>query len=287
MIALHVPRPAIGATDSARAVADVARESTKPVLGAWLGAVDRREVDAALEAGGDRQLLHAGERGRGILVPRRLSAQPGVAARSAAAAARCRKRPTWLVRTDSPARPATHCAIDDSSAADVSTRCSPPSVSTRPPLRSSKRSGKPSPREAPAFPVTLALDVDAPGGAVATRGSLAQCVGEAWGELHLAAPKACAPCAARMRSFDAVITSGRGRAFAIAVAQDRDVWTSSSCCAAGTSRRRCTRVGADVAAAQSSTCRRGPGGRGMPIDEAQSRRRRECVGVRSAAASAR
>ena len=30
----------------------VARASDKPVLGAWLGAIDRREVDDALEAGG-------------------------------------------------------------------------------------------------------------------------------------------------------------------------------------------------------------------------------------------
>ncbi|MET0441743.1 MAG: GNAT family N-acetyltransferase [Casimicrobiaceae bacterium] len=52
VVALHVARPAIGATDSARAVAAVARESTKPVLGAWLGAVNRREVDEALDAGG-------------------------------------------------------------------------------------------------------------------------------------------------------------------------------------------------------------------------------------------
>ena len=52
VVALHVARPAIGATDSARAVANVARESSKPVLGAWLGAVNRWEVDKALDAGG-------------------------------------------------------------------------------------------------------------------------------------------------------------------------------------------------------------------------------------------
>jgi acetyltransferase len=51
VLALHVARPATGATDSARAVADVARKSAKPVFGAWLGALDRREVDAALETG--------------------------------------------------------------------------------------------------------------------------------------------------------------------------------------------------------------------------------------------
>ncbi|HYT96772.1 MAG TPA: GNAT family N-acetyltransferase [Casimicrobiaceae bacterium] len=51
VLAIHVARPVTGATDSARAVADVARKSTKPVFGAWLGALDRREVDAALDAG--------------------------------------------------------------------------------------------------------------------------------------------------------------------------------------------------------------------------------------------
>jgi acetyltransferase len=52
VIALHVPRPVDPPTDAARAVAAVARGSHKPVLGAWLGAIDRREVRDALEAGG-------------------------------------------------------------------------------------------------------------------------------------------------------------------------------------------------------------------------------------------
>jgi acetyltransferase len=52
VLALHVQRPATGATDVARAVANVARAAAKPVLGAWLGAVGRREVRDALEAGG-------------------------------------------------------------------------------------------------------------------------------------------------------------------------------------------------------------------------------------------
>ena len=52
VLVLHVPRPVAGATDMARAVAAVARRATKPVLCAWLGAVDRREATAALEAGG-------------------------------------------------------------------------------------------------------------------------------------------------------------------------------------------------------------------------------------------
>ena len=52
VLVLHVPRPVTGATDAARAVAAVARRATKPVLGAWLGAIDRREATDALEAGG-------------------------------------------------------------------------------------------------------------------------------------------------------------------------------------------------------------------------------------------
>ena len=52
VLALHVPRPIIGALESAHAVAGVARGSTKPVLAAWLGALNRQGVHAALEAGG-------------------------------------------------------------------------------------------------------------------------------------------------------------------------------------------------------------------------------------------
>jgi len=52
LLVLHVPQPITAATDAARAVATVAARATKPVLGAWLGAVDRREVTGALEAGG-------------------------------------------------------------------------------------------------------------------------------------------------------------------------------------------------------------------------------------------
>ena len=105
VIALHVAasrdrRDRFGARGRGRrAQIDEARASARGSA----RSIDR-EVDAALEAGDDGQLLHAGERGRGILVPRRLSAQPGVAARSAAAAASCRKRPTWPARTDSRAR---------------------------------------------------------------------------------------------------------------------------------------------------------------------------------------
>ena len=52
VVALHVPRPVDPAVDAARAVAEVARTAQKPVLGAWLGAIERPEARAALEAGG-------------------------------------------------------------------------------------------------------------------------------------------------------------------------------------------------------------------------------------------
>ncbi len=52
VLALHVPRPSIGATDAARAVAAVTRGQGKPVMAAWLGAIDRHEAREALEAGG-------------------------------------------------------------------------------------------------------------------------------------------------------------------------------------------------------------------------------------------
>ncbi|GMU73281.1 MAG: acetyltransferase [Burkholderiales bacterium] len=52
VVALHVPRPVDSPTDAARAVAAVARGSGKPVLGAWLGAIERPEAHDALDAGG-------------------------------------------------------------------------------------------------------------------------------------------------------------------------------------------------------------------------------------------
>ncbi len=52
VIALHVPRPNTAAIEAAEALAQVARGRAKPVLAAWLGAIDRAGVHAALEAGG-------------------------------------------------------------------------------------------------------------------------------------------------------------------------------------------------------------------------------------------
>ena len=51
VIALHVPRPVIPPLAAAEALAGVAKTSSKPVLAAWMGAVDRQEVHAALETG--------------------------------------------------------------------------------------------------------------------------------------------------------------------------------------------------------------------------------------------
>lgn len=51
VVALHVPRPIIRDVEAAQAVASVARDASKPVLGAWLGAIDRPLVKEALDAG--------------------------------------------------------------------------------------------------------------------------------------------------------------------------------------------------------------------------------------------
>jgi acetyltransferase len=51
IVALHVPRPIIPPLAAAEALANIAKDSLKPVLAAWMGAVDRQEVHAALEAG--------------------------------------------------------------------------------------------------------------------------------------------------------------------------------------------------------------------------------------------
>ncbi len=51
VVALHVPRPVASAVETALAVAAVASEGTKPVLGAWLGAIERPPVQDALEKG--------------------------------------------------------------------------------------------------------------------------------------------------------------------------------------------------------------------------------------------
>jgi acetyltransferase len=52
VVVLNVPRPSASPEAAARAVADIARAARKPVLAAWLGSVDRRDVSATLEAGG-------------------------------------------------------------------------------------------------------------------------------------------------------------------------------------------------------------------------------------------
>ena len=52
VVALHVPRPDTPAMQAAQALAEVAKPHAKPVLAGWLGAIDRRDVHVALEAGG-------------------------------------------------------------------------------------------------------------------------------------------------------------------------------------------------------------------------------------------
>lgn len=51
VVALHVPRPVTSAVEAATAVAAVARSGEKPVLCAWLGAIERPPVQHALETG--------------------------------------------------------------------------------------------------------------------------------------------------------------------------------------------------------------------------------------------
>ena len=58
VVALHVPRPALRRSHAAEALATVSKDSAKPVLAAWMGAVDRQEVHAALEAGRSRISSH-------------------------------------------------------------------------------------------------------------------------------------------------------------------------------------------------------------------------------------
>lgn len=52
VIALHVPRPGAPAVEAAHALAGVAIAHRKPLVAAWLGAIDRPDVHAALDAGG-------------------------------------------------------------------------------------------------------------------------------------------------------------------------------------------------------------------------------------------
>jgi acetyltransferase len=51
VVALHVPRPVTPAFQAAQALAAVAATQTKPVVAAWLGAVEHAEVEEALDAG--------------------------------------------------------------------------------------------------------------------------------------------------------------------------------------------------------------------------------------------
>jgi acetyltransferase len=51
-VVLHVATPAAPPTDTARAVSTAAKDSSKPLFAAWLGAVNRPEAAHALEAGG-------------------------------------------------------------------------------------------------------------------------------------------------------------------------------------------------------------------------------------------
>jgi acetyltransferase len=184
VVALHVARPVIGATDSARAVAAVARESGKPVLGAWLGAVNRREVDDALDAGA---------------IANYFTPENAVDAFSFLAA--YRRNQAWLLEVPPP-QPAPEPPdlavaerLRESAAREGRTRLMTGELLTllaafgiaTPPFAIVETLAE---AEAEAkrlrFPVTLALDSDEPDATAAlreirTRAALAR----AWGELHL------------------------------------------------------------------------------------------------------
>ena len=94
VVALHVPRPVDAPVDAARAVADVARH--RPSRCSARGSA-RSSARSARGARGrrHRELLHAGERRRGVRVPRAYRRHQELAARSprfAARAARARPR---------------------------------------------------------------------------------------------------------------------------------------------------------------------------------------------------
>jgi acetyltransferase len=220
VLALHVARPAFGAIDSARAVADAARQSTKPVFGAWLGALDRREVDAALEAG---------------TVANFYTPENAVEAFSFLAA--YRRNQAWLLEVPPPqALPevpdlaraeqirqrALHMAETRLPAADVYALLAAFGIDT-PPFAIVETLG-----EAAAaakrmrFPVTLVLETDTPGAAPSQRAVRSRnALAKAWGELHLATPKGVRTVRGAHAFVRRGISSGRGRTFAIAVAQDR------------------------------------------------------------------
>jgi acetyltransferase len=220
VIALHVARPAFGAIDSARAVADVARQSTKPVFGAWLGALDRREVDAALEAGTVANFYtpeNAVEAFSFLAAYRRNQAwllevpppQPLPEAPDLARAEQIRQRAVRAAETRLPA-------------ADVYALLAAFGIDT-PPFVIVETLGE---AEAAAkrlrFPVTLVLETDTPDAAspqraVRSRSALAK----AWGELHLAAPKGVRTVRGAHALVRRGIPSGRARTFTIAVALDR------------------------------------------------------------------
>ena len=100
ILVLHVPRPINGALEAAHAVAAVARGSDKPVLGAWLGAVNPPDVQVALDAGGIANFLH-----RKTLSMRFRFSPPIAVTRSGCS--RCRRRSLIPSRRISPRRSAS------------------------------------------------------------------------------------------------------------------------------------------------------------------------------------
>jgi len=218
VVALHVARPVVGATDSARAVADVARHSPKPVLGAWLGAVSRRTVDDALGAGGIANFFtpeNAVDAFSFLAVYRRNQAwllevpppQPAVDPPDYAAAERIREAAERAGRTRLPA--------GDLYALLAAFRIGVPPFALVETLGEAEAAAK-----RLRFPVRLMLEsdegsADAAQREVRTRAALAR----AWGELHASA----AAEAANRSGRTLIVRAPRlpaGPAFAVGVATD-------------------------------------------------------------------
>ena len=93
LLVMYSPVAVTAPEAAARAVAAAAQGSRKPVLAAWLGDINPNESRALPRSAGHPKLLHAGERGRGVLFPVRAPAKPGAAHGGADGASACTSRP--------------------------------------------------------------------------------------------------------------------------------------------------------------------------------------------------
>ena len=92
LLAMYSPVAVTEPEAAAQAVADAARGSRKPVLAAWLGDINPNASRAHARVARHPELLHAGERGGGVLIPVRAPPQPGAAHAGAARGGRRGRR---------------------------------------------------------------------------------------------------------------------------------------------------------------------------------------------------